>query len=306
MDKFIVEPCKECGFNVTSKRSLGNHLRHSHKHMKTQDYYRKYYYDNVDPLCKCGCGQTVMWHKTRNVFNDYITGHNDNGYDITTYKRTPEEIQKCNENLKRLYNDPVTGPILREKVSAGVRKVNSTEDYKKNHKEGLLRSWVDADQRKKKLAELTRERWTDPKYYDKIFTEECRLKISLSNSKRNKSRQSAEEDEFFQVIANVFGHDKVVKSSWINSQTYRSAEFDVYVPHLNLYIEYDGCWYHGLSLNKDGILRPIQIHNMKNDVRKNSMVIEAGKQLLRVSSDSNWRNIKTHKDLEKTAYQHIK
>ena len=304
MDKFVIEPCRECGYNVINKRSLGNHLARTHKPMMMKNYYVKHYHGGIEPLCVCGCGKKVNWHKANLMFNDFITGHNPHSYDLSKYKHTTEQIAYRNSKINEAYSDPNKRDEIIEKISDAVRTVNQTEEYKENHRKGLERAW-DNEARRAKLAELSKERWMDPNHYDKVFTEEMRRKISEANCKRGSTRTSKEEIAFVEVLKGIFGSDDILHKTYINSKVYRSAEFDVYIRSLRLYVEYDGIWDHGFLVRSKG-LYPSQIHNMKNDMRKNQMIIEANKELYRVRSDSSWKTIKSLQELIDISYLHIK
>lgn len=305
MDKFVIEPCKECGYNVTNKRSLGNHLVRTHKPMMMKDYYVKHYHGGSEPLCVCGCGEKTNWHKTKSMFNDFVTGHNPPSYDISKHKHTTEQIAYRNSKIKEVYDDPTKREIILEKISDAVRTVNQTDEYKENHHKGLERAW-DNESRRTKMAELSKERWSDPDHYDKVFTEEMRRKVSEANCKRGSNRTSDEEIAFVEVLKGIFGSDDILHKTYINSKKYRSAEFDVYIRSLRLYVEYDGNWEHGFLVHPIKGLYPRQIHNMKNDIRKNDMIIEANKELYRVRSDSSWKTIKSLQELIDISYLHIR
>ena len=72
-----IHSCIICGELCRSRSVLGWHLReHS---MCTHDYVKQYCYNNTVPLCKCGCGNNVSWHKVKYRYRDFVTGHNRTG-----------------------------------------------------------------------------------------------------------------------------------------------------------------------------------------------------------------------------------
>jgi hypothetical protein len=73
------DKCLECGSSIAenSKRSLGIHLSKYHE-ITLQEYTLKHYFNGEIPLCECGCGDQVSWHKTNNEYNRFISGHNKN------------------------------------------------------------------------------------------------------------------------------------------------------------------------------------------------------------------------------------
>jgi len=67
--------CKLCEKICPSMQILGCHLR-GHK-IKTKDYFFKYVYNEINPLCKCGCGEKTVWRECLHVFSDFVAGHNN-------------------------------------------------------------------------------------------------------------------------------------------------------------------------------------------------------------------------------------
>lgn len=70
--------------------------------------------------------------------------------------------------------------------------------------------------------------------------------------------------------------------------------FDFYIPHLNLLIEVDGCYFHG-NPNKFEVLNNMQKRNIRNDAFKDSLAIGLGFGIERVwESDlkENYRAVK--------------
>ena len=55
--------CKECNEKVMNHKHLMHHLITNHK-MKWQEYYIKHYFNNIWPLCACGCGNKVKLIKS--------------------------------------------------------------------------------------------------------------------------------------------------------------------------------------------------------------------------------------------------
>ena len=82
--------CIVCKKICKNRSELGWHLRDHGT--KTDEYIKKYYYDNKVPDCKCGCKSKVSWHKAGYKYREFTTGHNRKG--VTTksdnYKKRRE------------------------------------------------------------------------------------------------------------------------------------------------------------------------------------------------------------------------
>jgi len=92
--------CRECGQEFDTSEQVRRHLR-KHK-MSYKDYVLKWKYDNIKPICKCGCGQETLWNIALKDFAVHVQGHHAWGC-----KKSDEEKQKIgrknSENMKRYY-----------------------------------------------------------------------------------------------------------------------------------------------------------------------------------------------------------
>jgi len=67
--------CKICCTQCASERHLSHHIRVSHK-MDKVEYVKRYIFNDVPQLCKCGCGEEVRVVGHPPYISQYITGHN--------------------------------------------------------------------------------------------------------------------------------------------------------------------------------------------------------------------------------------
>lgn len=304
----FVCPCCEKKFD--NRRGFGTHLGIKHPdYGGAQRYVLEHQLGGIIPLCKCGCDEHVAWHKTEYRFVDYITGHNDTGYNIGEYKLTPEQRLKCNATIKARFADPKERALLIKKNSESVSKAFQNQIVKERHQQAVQASWdrdlVEGNKRRKKRCNDNHIMWKDPDHHSKVFTPEMRAKISLSNMKRGMTRISKEEEMFIAHLQSVFGCNDILSPSWINSPTFGTGCYDVYIRSARCRVEYDGIHHHGLD--RQSGWTDWQKKNMNNDRRKDEMIRERlGARLLRVRSDSNWKSVRTFCDLEAIAYADVR
>ena len=72
--------CQICNESFISSSSLMHHLGKKHQNISKEEYIIQYFYNNVHPLCKCGCNNKVKIltsSKDNKFHRDYIKGHWD-------------------------------------------------------------------------------------------------------------------------------------------------------------------------------------------------------------------------------------
>jgi very-short-patch-repair endonuclease len=102
--------CLECNMVLKDQRGLMFHITKKHK-ISHQDYILKHYFNNIHPLCKCGCGEKTSFLKydKKNWFAFYIKGHWDwvkpgyNTHSESTKKQMRKSAIKRIENEKGLF-----------------------------------------------------------------------------------------------------------------------------------------------------------------------------------------------------------
>jgi len=152
----IEQFCLACGQLCKNRRSLGNHITRSHKNIKDQkNYVLKYFLNEKIPLCMCGCGEQVLWHKLQYRFNDYMTGHNARvevtGCFAKGFKTSPEQIEKRNNSIRQTYKN--NKQILSAKIGNAVSKAFKDPIKNRHLCEGQSKGWKEDTKRK---ADLTR------------------------------------------------------------------------------------------------------------------------------------------------------
>lgn len=108
--------CQICNQKLVSHKSLLQHISSVHK-VDWKDYFVKYFFNGVHPLCKCGCGQKtkLLRHgkddrKRSTYCREYLSGHNTIATHHPGYRtNTPEQRAKMRESaINRMKNSNST------------------------------------------------------------------------------------------------------------------------------------------------------------------------------------------------------
>lgn len=107
--------CELCKKECNGLKGLSVHLNMMHSYITKKEYTLKYFYDGINPVCKCGCSQKTNFKKI-GKFREFINGHNGIGKNNGFYKKghSPKTIEKIlnsegykNRKIKpriRIYN----------------------------------------------------------------------------------------------------------------------------------------------------------------------------------------------------------
>lgn len=298
----VEQVCAECGRTCDGRRSLGNHLGKSHPHVGgLKNYVLKHFLDGTIPQCECGCGGQVEWHETRYRFNSYITGHNKAGFRVSQPTFTKEQVEKRNESIRAAYKE--RRGLISQKISEKV-KTGLAQDEVKSHLSSVRKTlWENIDF--KKIQHISRiKSWQGDEGQirrEKIFTPEFAKKIGLANMRRESTYSSKEESLFATRLKDI-GID-IQTSKWFNFDQ-KVWNVDVWIPHMETMVEFDGVYWHGLDRDFDW--KPEQINNLTNDLKKNKIARDLGLNLLRISSHIDPNSIGNLSDLESFSHHVVK
>ena len=244
--------CKECNEPMINNRQLMHHITKKHSELGKENYIIKHIYNGIRPKCKCNCGQfvTILPHgKTESGKNqyhvDYIKGHWDwikpgyNSHSVIT-KDLMSEIAKeriKNEQIKNGGFANMHKPeILKER-----RIKRKQESINRLEKENNL--IITNKEEIEKIAEC------------KLFKCECKKCGYKWEQKSSNLRcvvchpyspVSKEEAEIFKFIKE--NYKGIILTNHFGLIT--NKEIDIYLPELNLGIEYNGLYWHS-ELFKD-------------------------------------------------------
>lgn len=152
--------------------------------------------------------------------------------------------------------------------------------------------------RNKKISSKTKDRWAS-------YSEKEKSDITKKSAKT--TRRKMGEDLYLEMMANksISGYKTLVKngrgSKWEMKMTQTLISifpdaiadyqvggrwYDAYIPSKNLLVEFDGDFWHPISLND--CLYEFQERNFHNDQKKNKIAIDNGYELIRIrQSESN-------------------
>lgn len=289
--------CLICKKHCKNRRSLGNHLHKAHN-VSIYDYVLKYKFKGEIPKCACNCGGEVKWHKSKYRFNEYINGHNDTGYDISSYEFTEKDIEKRIKSIKKTYKE--NKEEISKKISTKVKEAWEDEEKVKNNSIGKKKLWSDKNYHAR-MTKIRKKVWEEQgdELREKIFTPEFGKKIALANMKRDMKKKSQAEENFVNHLKSV-GLD-AKEDKWFNLDG-KTKCYDAYLYEERLLIEFDGLYWHGLD--REEKYTNTQIKGMANDLAKNKIAREQGWKLIRIREDIDYSHVKTVEDLIDCAYHY--
>lgn len=214
-----------------------------------------------DPICKTCGGNVVEWDKKKKSwrsFCSHVCMHND---PMLSEKRksiwTQETIDKAKvaretfyqENFGVSHNSQVAEISAKMKESIREALANRTDE------DNLAKSESYRLSRMGETAKFVNDRdWVDDQY---TTQEKSVLQISKEYSISEAAIKHAilrheipytPERQYQQFVSNeecdLFGFIKSIKSDAIQTHRLNGKELDIFVPSMNLGIEYNGCYFH--------------------------------------------------------------
>lgn len=298
----VSQECLECSQPCSNRRSLGNHVARSHKHLGgLEGYVLKHFLKGNPPKCLCGCGKDTAWKKTIYTFGNYVNGHNPAGFRAKQPKFTQEQIGARNKAIRESYADKTRGKQIRDKISKQVKKTFATPEGKQVLSEARKKMWHDPEMHAK-LSESRRKTWESQHddLIEKIFTPEFKQKISIANSKRTCTNKSKKEQEFCDCLQSA--GFQIETSKWFNFST-KTWCADVWLPEHNTIVEFDGTFWHGRDRTSDWSDK--QLESMANDLVKNRLAIDKSLTLIRIDESVDASRVSSYEELCDVAYHFV-
>ena len=220
--------------------------------MKIEDYIVKYEFNNIHPLCKCGCGEKVTIC----------------GYQVMDYKNSHSpggrfDKEKCDKR----------GETWRINLRNGIRRWNKEQKEKNPY----YRSGNNNNFYGKKQSYETRKKLS--KITEKQIKEGNHAFIGNDNGRIKKSSLEVKFEEY--LIKNNMNYIQSYKISYTNNKNYSKYKYyDFYLPEINYLIEIHGLYWHPKNLNNS--VNEIQIKNYYNDIFKKTLAEQKGYNLISI------------------------
>jgi hypothetical protein len=93
--------CKQCEKTFPDYDGLRRHTARIHK-VDSYQFYVNTKLNGVWPVCKCGCGEKVMWSRQLKQFRDYVAGHQSRIHN--NWGNNPEALKKSLETRKKRFD----------------------------------------------------------------------------------------------------------------------------------------------------------------------------------------------------------
>lgn len=290
--------CQTCGSKFDDQRALMRHLKNkcTNEFATYEDYIIYYYYNNVRPTCKCGCGVNLKFesHSAPDFYAQYTRNH---------FPRKPHKAESkqkiadgCKKTMQTKYGVDNAMEILELKEKIKTTKAQRYNDPNYNNapkaRETSLQRFgvpvaIQLPEVKEKAAQTNIQR------YGAIAitcTEVGKAKVKFTKEKRYGNPNYTNHEKGKQTKLNRYGYECEFldvdfrkkyngKTSKIEKQLctlldgepkfrYNGYEFDFRIG--DYVIEVDGDWYHNTTMS--GLKFPYQIVNKTNDYKKEQVL----------------------------------
>lgn len=251
--------CHLCEKEYDNYTSISLHYRKTHKISK--DTVRKIIYNNgEEPLCKCGCGQTVAWNYEEGRFKDFRHGH---------YVRTvggfysPNGAKRSGETRKKRY---ASGDLIHHHTGKTMEEIVGKE-----RAEQLKKDISQNKERSKKISEHFKGKPKSQEHREKI-----KKQLSINRRERLTSGKMSKPERIMQEILEANG------IPYTYQHELSGFFYDFIIQGTNILIEVDGDFWHckpGSPYEEPKM--PEQIKNLANDKKKTAIAYANGYKLLR-------------------------
>lgn len=299
--KDVPQDCLICGHYCINRKALCMHVAMKHDVGRIKGYIDTYILHNEIKLCKCGCGEPTTWNAGYICYNDYINGHNETGasFRIKQPDFTQEQIDRRNDAIRKSYTD--NGDEIKSKISTSVLQAYEDPIKRANIEKGRYEA-TQTEKFRQSCSDAQKIAWSGEAGQarkEKVFTKEFGRKIALANMRRDSKKVSMQELKFVEQLKTIFDPSDVESSKWFNF-TEKTWCVDAYIRSLNLLVEFDGVYWHGLD-RKDNFTHAQLVH-IANDIRKNKIARDHKLNFIRISSNTDISDATCLKDLLSLAH----
>lgn len=279
---FFMEKCHYCDYQTDNKIKFAKHVLHEHKQNR-QTYLIQTKYNNIQPTCKCGCGELMKYNPVLSDFPSYNKKHLKTISKGKTFEeiwgnpKSEKRIKAISEARKKRFasgeynyikdalQEARKDPELGKKISKGAKGIPKPKP------EGFGVGRKHSNKTKEKMSDSAIQRiLEDPKSY-----------------------HTSKLEEKFKTLLDIL--DIKYKHFFFAAKIKKI--FDFYIPEYNILIEIDGDFYHCNPKIYNNPVCKTQEINVKNDQEKNKWAKENGYKLLRFWEDDINNNIKQVKQI---------
>lgn len=263
-----MEKCQLCDFETDSKMKLAKHILHTHK-INMHNYVLQTRYNNIQPVCSCGCGTLMNYNPVLADFPKYIKKH----LHIIQESKSFEEIWGIRDS------------DMYKKVSKTRKDKFASGEYK-HVREAIIEGRKDPELGGKisKGAKGVLKPKPEGFGVGRIQSEETKQKMSDTAMKNilktGRVKRSLLEYDFEMVLEELnisFSHSFYIPSI--------KKIYDFYLPEYNIIIEIDGDFWHCNPVKFPKPTCKTQEINLENDKFKSKWAEDNGYKLIRI-----WEN----------------
>lgn len=266
--------CNICNFKTNSEIKLSKHIQHTHKLKKT-DYLIQTKYDDIHPICQCGCGQKTRYEASKLDFCRFISGHQSrlDGHwgDLKSEKR----VKAISDARKQRFASGEWDHILKQ-----VSKPRSEEIKQKISKSstGISRPKADGFGIGRIHSQQTKDKMSETAIENIIKTDQ--------NHTSKLEKTFANILDLLDIKYKTFFYAKDIK-----------AFYDFYIPEYNTIIEVDGDFWHCNPVKFPEPQYESQKKNLIRDKFKNEWAINNGYKIIRIWENDINNNIQQVKQI---------
>jgi len=219
-------------------------------------------YNNIHPICGCGCGEKTVYDHNSKDFGKFKRGHqtrvNPNYFGDP---KNPKRVEKIISTRKQKF---VSGEYdhIKEAIKKNRKDSELGEKISKGAK-GIPKPKPEGFGVGRKHSKKTKEKMSESAM-DRIL-------------KTQQKHTSKLELEFTKILDNL----DIKYTQWFYAKEIK-AFYDFYIPTKNIIIEVDGDFYHcNPDIYTNGSVCKTQEKNLKRDQQKNQWAQDNGFKLLR-------------------------
>ena len=260
--------CEICGEEYDKRIILSKHILFTHK-LNMEQHTVQVKYNNIYPLCLCGCGTQMKYSSCIHDFPKYVRNHlhilckEKSFEEIWGDPKSEKRIKAISEGRKKKFQSGEFNHLL-EKFKQPLSEETKTKISKANKgkihivPEGFGIGRTHSEETRKKMSETALKKWDDGNIGEKKHYT-SKLEKTFANILE---LMGIEYERFFYV--------KEIK-----------AFYDFYLPKYNTIIEVDGDFWH---CNPDKFPIPkyiTQQTNLERDKIKNQWATDNGYNIIR-------------------------